>query len=298
MHEACGTPRRAAVYQRQFRSIYREAVMNTSHRRVGMVVFTALLSALLLAPSSAWAGGPTSVLLVSPSAGRSAALYYSDSAYTQLETLLNERRELAPTAVGDEHAIGDYITVTWLIHDVSIWRVDRIYLGAPGGPWVATQSVIGDFPGPTSSAGPGPSLDIPAVWHAVSGRAPLTALLAKVGLLGTSPVASSASALAPTVAAPAPGTTPLGSASEVSTSAGHSSVWLWAIAGLVLGAFGTLLIGQFTQRIAGLQRLNRLPRLNRLRRWHDQPDTDREDAAPLATEIYLDIEEDTPHLSR
>ena len=35
--------------------------------------------------------------------------------------------------------------MTWLIHDVAVWRVDRVYLGDEGGPWIATQSDMNDL---------------------------------------------------------------------------------------------------------------------------------------------------------
>ena len=41
---------------------------------------------------------------------------------------------------------GPGITVTWLVHDVEPWRVDRIYLGGKDGPWISTQ--VSDFSGP------------------------------------------------------------------------------------------------------------------------------------------------------
>ena len=46
---------------------------------------------------------------------------------------------LAPTTrprvrASGSHEEGAGVTLTWLIHDVQVWRVDRVYLGAEGGP--------------------------------------------------------------------------------------------------------------------------------------------------------------------
>ena len=44
------------------------------------------------------------------------------------------------------------MTVTWLVHDVEPWRVDRIYLGGKDGPWISTQ--VSDFSGAPSGRAP------------------------------------------------------------------------------------------------------------------------------------------------
>ncbi|MGI8644742.1 MAG: hypothetical protein ACR2JD_00210 [Nocardioides sp.] len=38
---------------------------------------------------------------------------------------------------------GIHLNVTWLAHDVSVWRSDRLVLDAPGGPWLVTQTPEG-----------------------------------------------------------------------------------------------------------------------------------------------------------
>lgn len=85
-------------------------------------------------PATAHAGGPTSVLIthVGASAG---ALYYTDEAYDDLAALLPD----AETKGGAEPPGGIDYNLTWLIHDVSIWRYDRVRVTRDGSAWVSTS---------------------------------------------------------------------------------------------------------------------------------------------------------------
>jgi hypothetical protein len=74
---------------------------------------------------------------------------------------------------GDSHAVGKTVKLTWLIHDVSAWRVDWVYLDAAGGPWIATQSA----PGGSDSV-----MAIPPVWHTVPRGKELAGLLDRLGV--------------------------------------------------------------------------------------------------------------------
>jgi hypothetical protein len=105
----------------------------------GLVVALGLV--LLGAPTST-AGGPTSVLVVSPESVESAALHYPDEEYGKLERLLGKpgrdtREEPPELGVGS----GRQINVTWMAHDVSPRRVDRVYPGSPGSKevWIHTR---------------------------------------------------------------------------------------------------------------------------------------------------------------
>lgn len=65
--------------------------MRTLRRPAALAVaLTAAIAAMLLSASGASAGGPTSVLVVSPESGQSASLYFSDKKYGPLESLLGE----------------------------------------------------------------------------------------------------------------------------------------------------------------------------------------------------------------
>ena len=194
----------------------------------------ALLTALLLSPALAGpaaAGGPTSVLLVVPGEGRTAALYTGQADYESLAGLVGAFGDTgATTESGTEvdHAAGTEVTVTWLIHDVSVWRVDRIYPDAPGGPWIASQ---------TSFDGSGDIWSSPVQWHnATQGKA-LTGLLTRLGLRGSSAAAPSVDVAPP--ASPAAVTPTAPSATEPAAADGPSGP-VWCVAGLALGVALTL----------------------------------------------------------
>jgi hypothetical protein len=59
-----------------------------------------------------------------------------------------------------EHAIGNLVRATWLIHDMAVWRTNVIYLYAPGGPWIATTE---------ESDGTG-QLEAKPTWHKAADR--------------------------------------------------------------------------------------------------------------------------------
>jgi hypothetical protein len=169
----------------------------------------AVLMALVLSWSlPASAGGPTSALLSVPGAGRTASLYYTDAAYDELSRLVGAGGATGSVdGSGRDHASGTGVTVTWLIHDVTPWRLDRIYLGADGGPWIATQE-MGES---------GSIWDSPVVWHRPPSGKELSALLDRLGMgAGT----------------PAPGAAPEEPAADEDGPAGP---W-WGLGGLVAGA--------------------------------------------------------------
>jgi hypothetical protein len=108
-----------------------------------------VVTIFLLAAPAAWAGGPTSVILVSPGTSRTAALYNSDTDYTALNRALGEETPLQPDPGAPDLHGGPgsaAINVTWLMHDVQVWRIDHVFLTADGGPWVETySSYLGDI---------------------------------------------------------------------------------------------------------------------------------------------------------
>jgi uncharacterized protein (TIGR02246 family) len=143
-------------------------------RPVLATVVATLLSAAVLVPAPAGAGGPTSALLSIPGSGQTASLYYTDPEYDELSGLVGVA-EPSGTFDGEEsgsgHESGPGVTVTWLVHDVEPWRVDRIYLGDKGEVWISTQM------------GFGASLwDNPPVWHQPANGKRLAALLGELGL--------------------------------------------------------------------------------------------------------------------
>ncbi|SPF02359.1 hypothetical protein [Streptomyces sp. MA5143a] len=221
--------------------------MRGSRRLVATVgaLLTALLTALALvllgAPPSA-AGGPTSVLLASPTSRRTASLYSTDKAYIRLQELMG------PAAFGLDGGRGkppmpeeelaeasdDMINVTWMIHDVSPWRMDRVYPSLPSTKdvWIHTTTSAGD-PGTDAAA------ESHGVWHKAKDSEELRQVLTWLGVLGEE---SAGTARGELPSPPAPGTAGAGSDATNEGDAGSASEAgladqaRWAIPALALGA--------------------------------------------------------------
>jgi len=148
--------------------------------KTGLVTLIALLAAVgwFAAAQSASAGGPTSVLLANPQTGRVAALYHTDKAYDRLAGAVGASESQTgsankPGAVTDDFT-GE-IRLTWLIHDMSIWRIDRVHATNEDGMWVQT-AVRTDG---------GDVFDQPGTWHRPVDPKALAAALRDAGLLTT-----------------------------------------------------------------------------------------------------------------
>ena len=140
-----------------------------------------LLLAMLLgaigwasATSLAHAGGPTSVLMTNPESGRASALHVANANYDRLYAAVGEATGsmLPPNGLssGEEE-----VRLTWLIHDVQVWRIDRVHLTRNDGIWLETVAEL---------TGEGHPFDQPSSWHRAKDGQALTALLADAGLLG------------------------------------------------------------------------------------------------------------------
>jgi hypothetical protein len=180
---------------------------------------------------TARAGGPTSALLVVPGAGQTAALYNSDADYSSLAALVGA---FEATGKGDRsgtsHEAGAGVTVTWLIHDVQVWRVDRIYVVDDGKAWISTQVDLDGSNNIWAS---------PVVWHSATDSRGLTALLTR---LGVNPADSSGAASETNASVvPSPAASEKPAAATKSLAARGSAGPLWGIAGLVLGGLLTAL---------------------------------------------------------
>jgi hypothetical protein len=214
---------------------------------MGLKVMRALLAGLLgcvvslLVAGPAVAGGPTSVLISVPGTGRMAALHASSPEYGRLATYVGAySTNGTPTSEGDageSHAQGEFVTMTWLIHDVQVWRVDRVYLSAKGGPWIATQQAMdGDLGGTEQES-----------WHTSNDGAGLKALLHELGLdtaggmAGAAPggpaTGSGASVGESSEVAADPAAAP---AAQAAADQPGTSGWVWAVVGLVAGAVLTV----------------------------------------------------------
>lgn len=230
------------------------------HRSRGALAVLATVFLSLLAAGfagSAVAGGPTSVLLVVPGEGRTASLYTGSADYIQLTNLVGGFETPTGSTTppegasdngpsGTDDASGPGVTLTWLMHDVSVWRIDRVYLKAKGGPWISTQM----------SMGGGDLWVEPAIWHQAAGNGKaLTVLLDRLGVgnagSGSGPSdpvlgeqgtdAEQQNPTAPTAApeAEASGTSDSG-ASDQATGLPGPDGWIWGPVGVLLGVALTL----------------------------------------------------------
>lgn len=177
---------------------------------------------VLVAP--AYAGGPTSAILSVPGEGKTASIYYTDPEYDQLGQLLGTTNGTGVSGKvdnsGQGHESGPGVTVTWLIHDVDPWRIDRIFINAEGGPWVSTQVMTG---------GSGSIWDSPVVWHQPTSGKELAMLLDELGVGDAGlPESAAPAAVVPPAEEPA---TP-----EPATGSSTVSGMWWGLGGLVGGA--------------------------------------------------------------
>lgn len=187
-------------------------------RRVTAVLAVITAVFLVVVPPAS-AGGPTSVLIASPSKGRAAALYATQSDYQDLENYLGgnprERDKDAPESLHGGPGTSAF-NVTWLLHDVRVWRVDRVFFDIPGGPWVETHMSVVDG---------SPDLGQPGVVHRASSPKQLSALLDRL-------LADQATTLPAVVPAAAPVSPPA-----------PEPAWHWASALLGLAGGVVVMIG-------------------------------------------------------
>ena len=142
-------------------------------RRILLVLLTALLglTGWAGAAGSAYAGGPTSVLLVNTDRARVHALYLTDAAYDRLAAAVGDADGASTPPPGVAEGVKDQVKLTWLIHDVTVWRLDRVMLTRNDGIWIETALKL-------------PEDDDTARWHRAHDDQALTALLSAAGLLG------------------------------------------------------------------------------------------------------------------
>jgi hypothetical protein len=132
-------------------------------------LLAALFAVAALGTTPAHAGGPTSVLLSAPP--HVVAMGYEDKAYGELQRLTDVTVS-RPDPGTERHDSGHFIRATWMIHDMSVWRIDIIYPDAPGGPWIATSE---SYDGNVESIKP--------VWHTAVDSTALVKLLGTLKML-------------------------------------------------------------------------------------------------------------------
>ncbi|MFI7384555.1 hypothetical protein [Streptomyces sp. NPDC049813] len=198
----------------------------------------AALFMMLFGARQALAGGPTSVLVVSPESKESASLYVSDKAYGRLNDLLGQpgdAQEELPPGLGV--GAGRQLNVTWLLHDVQPWRIDRVYPDTPGSAavWIHTSTSI--------------SATYKGYWHKAQRPTELRSLLRALDVMGrrspggAPPIFPSRDS-SDAQAAQVPGTAVKGANAAASPPAAVSgdTGWGWGLAGLAAGAVAALVL--------------------------------------------------------
>jgi hypothetical protein len=124
---------------------------------------------------------------------------------------------------------GPTVTLSWLSQDVTVWRLDRVYLTAEGGPWISSQT-LGDGADPWAEA---------PLWHSVAANGKeLSLLLDQLGVGLENPAAAPITA-APSTAAPSAAAPSVTAPQSLKQTAG-SGGWLWGPLGVLLGVGLTL----------------------------------------------------------
>ncbi|WBQ02285.1 hypothetical protein [Kribbella sp. CA-293567] len=219
---------------------------------VRRTVLLIALTTLGISALPAHAGGPTSVLLSSRDAGKVVATGYNDKAYAELQALLDTQPK--GEADAEHHGVGTFVRATWLIHDVTPWRLDVIYPDAPGGPWIATTEDRG---------GSGRLPDQPT-WHRAADGVRLVKLLVSLGLLhrnnsdrnnsdsgnfgGPTTLPQAAPQTPPEVAAIDDTATDDTATAAIRTEEKPLLGWRWSIPGFLLGAAATYLFLRYLPR--------------------------------------------------
>lgn len=182
-----------------------------------------VLALFALTAAPAYAGGPTSVVLSAPP--HVIAFGYDDTQYAELQRLADG----APGEPG-EHAVGRFVRATWLIHDMSVWRIDVIYPDAPGGPWIQSVNAFDGSGKP--------------VWRRSSDPVKLLRLLSDLKLLtgrfdGGPALVDGYALPQPTPSPEAVPAQPVDAQTRATVSA--FTGWRWIIPGVLLGAAGVAL---------------------------------------------------------
>jgi hypothetical protein len=217
--------------------------MHVRRKIIALLVTVLATIAWFASAAPAHAGGPTSVLMTNPATGRAYALYYGDRAYQRLASAVGGFGAESGSAQRPQSVVDDFgseIRLTWMIHDMSIWRIDRVRITPQDGTWVETLVQVAD----------GDIFSRPANWHRAADLKLLMGSLKAAGLLAGSarvtadPTSMVPPATAPTVAQAVPTVAQTALAPVVATS--RTAVPVPAmiagagVAGLAVGAVAAL----------------------------------------------------------
>jgi hypothetical protein len=186
----------------------------------------AMLVVLVGAAAPASAGGPTSVIVVQYAGSRAAAALTGSPVYADLERALSPYDPPRGERTATASFMGTTLRLTWLIHDVTPWRIDGVVIDG-NEVWVETAM---------STNGTEDLFSIPSVRHRPADSALLLRTLRSLGVLGDAPQGAAApsrsTATPATASAPATGTAGLGRAA----TAGLAGLAL--LVGVVTGLAG------------------------------------------------------------
>jgi hypothetical protein len=178
-------------------------------------------AALWMGAAPAAAGGPTSVLLVAPGSGMTASLYFTQPEYERLSSLVQSPANGLTDRNSTQYDDGPTVRLTWLIHDVGVWRVDEVFVEAGGEPWIATRM-----------SPDGGSLPAEPVWHRPADPRRLIQMLGTMKLLDKGAIPLSI----PEIQLPASTDTPAAAPAAPSSPWVSLSGWRWVLPGLLVGA--------------------------------------------------------------
>ncbi|WP_353953247.1 hypothetical protein V6K52_07430 [Knoellia sp. S7-12] len=203
-------------------------------RRFLSLILALVAGLFVLGVPSAVAGGPTSVLLVNYESGRSAAALNGSTAYADLQSILGDENPPAGASrpAGVSESDNATVRMVWLIHDVSPWRIDNVYVQDKD-VWVETYF---------DTSGTDPHAATP-VWHQPARGADLTKVLTTLGVVGAGSSANGAAASVGPVTQEVADPT----ASEPATAG--APWWLAATLGAVGLALGAILGRRATPRL-------------------------------------------------
>ena len=178
------------------------------------------VAALWAGAAPAVAGGPTSVLLVAPASGMTASLYFTQPEYERLSSLVQSSANLTDRGPA-QYDDGPTVRLTWLIHDVGVWRVDEVFVESGSEPWIATRM-----------SPDGGSLPDEPVWHHASDSTRLIQMLGTMRLLDKGAIPLSM----PEIQLPASTDAPAAAPAAPSSPRLSLSGWRWVLPGLLVGA--------------------------------------------------------------
>ncbi|MFI9763118.1 hypothetical protein ACIHFB_34925 [Streptomyces sp. NPDC051963] len=228
--------------------------------RIRQLIATAGMLGAVLAPMLLWAppasaGGPTSVLVVSPTTQKAVGLYTTSPEYGRLQNLLDQSgsgRGADAQARDLAAGSGDQVNITWMIHDVTPWRQDTVLVGYDGD--ILINTARGTPPEGSDQ------------WRRPQQPTQLRALLTKVGVIGKAahqgsvgvapaPGESTEAAAGTDDAANEAATTPRATA----TGGADDTEWWWALPGAAAGAVLALVLRPFASRRLPLPQLRGEP---------------------------------------